>query len=98
MTLHVGSCILLMLDTCPPIPPPPPTPTQAILSWTDPFSTTLALAVLTVISSLILLLGFRPVIAFGMCWILRHPRLRDPVLPPPAAYFLRLPARRDRIM
>jgi hypothetical protein len=69
----------------------------AACAWDDPLTTGTILATLVVTAVLIALLGPRHVVCFGALFVIRHPRLRTPTPPPPAALFARLPTHGDRI-
>jgi hypothetical protein len=54
--------------------------------------------VLSAIAALIFLLGFAPVVAFVLCFVIRPPQLRTPTPPLPAVFFSKLPTRGERIV
>ena len=56
------------------------------------------MVVLSAIAALIFLLGFAPVVAFVMCFVIRPPQLRTPTPPLPAVFFSKLPTRGERIV
>jgi hypothetical protein len=45
----------------------------ALASWADPFATALALLACVAAAMLVAALGLSPVLAWGMCWLVRAP-------------------------
>jgi len=66
---------------------------QALCNWRDPISTMLVCSILLLAGPVIYFAGLRPLLSFGLCFMLRHPVFQDPVTPPPAIFFLQLPTR-----
>ena len=71
---------------------------QALLTWQDPVATGACLVVLSVVAALVSVLGWRTVLSFALCFVVRPPRFRTPTPPAPASFFARLPSRADRIV
>ncbi len=65
---------------------------QHALTWTDATASLLFVAGCVLLGLLVAALGAGWVFALGMVYMLRPPVLRDPLPPPPAAFFARLPA------
>jgi hypothetical protein len=66
-----------------------------LLTWRDPVATACFLAALCALCLGLAVIGLRVLVTFGLLWVFRHPALRIPYPPPPAAFALRLPTRRD---
>jgi hypothetical protein len=66
---------------------------QHALSWTDATASAMFVVACAAMGLLLWLLGASAVLALALAWLLRPPRLRDPLPAPPEAFFGRLPAR-----
>lgn len=71
---------------------------HALLTWRDPVATRALTVALLFVLLAIAVLGIQVCIAFGLCWVLRPPILRDPFPAAPINFFKRLPSRSDQIL
>lgn len=64
---------------------------QHAVGWTDATATALVVAALAALSMAVWLLGLSRLLGLGVLYVLRPPVARDPLPPPPASFFGRLP-------
>uniref|UniRef100_A0A7S1IPN7 C2 domain-containing protein n=1 Tax=Eutreptiella gymnastica TaxID=73025 RepID=A0A7S1IPN7_9EUGL len=71
---------------------------KSIVHWTDPRISMLVTIILIVALPALYFVPLKLVISFVISFVIRHPKLRDPIPPPPVNLVFRLPSRDDQML